>query len=147
MALKTVLSSLLVLAVCLVSSLSAGKFTITVRNEIDDKDDPICLKSVNVFIGKIEKISHLEGDPIGKEFNVTLDSPYVHITSIPTYLEKLTLEGKTLDYFSFGNSIRYFSFKVLLSAAANTRSIYAENLHCCDLPSNKGFSISSFLGY
>jgi hypothetical protein len=40
MALKTVLSSLLVLAVCLVSSLNAGKFTITVRNEIDPVPPP-----------------------------------------------------------------------------------------------------------
>jgi hypothetical protein len=142
MALKTVLSSLLVLAVCLVSSLNAGKFTITVRNEIDDKDDPICLKSVNVSIGKIEQISHLEGDPIGKEFNVTMSMPCVEIVYIPFYLEKLKNEGKVLDCFSFGNSIRLFSFEAFLSNAGTTSRIMAENLRCYYLPSNKGFVIS-----
>lgn len=133
MALKTVLSSLLVLAVCLVSSLNAGKFTITVRNEIDDKDDPICLKALDFTIGKVIESSCELDAPVGKEFKIKVDEPANHGLSYGDYLKYLEETGKKIDSITLGNGARLFMFTVALTPGVALYPVVMHNIRIVHL--------------
>lgn len=117
----------------------AGKFDVLIVNEIDDKDDPICLKAVNFTLGKVEDISHKIDEPIGKEFKIIVNMPTVPTPEYGDYLKKLSEEGKELDSLVLASKTR--KIKILLSDGRFIQPVDLENMSSSYLPSMKGIQL------
>ena len=136
---KKLLSALLVFAFM---SMAYAVFEVKVVNEIDDKDDPIKVKSFNFTIGKIKGSSHQEGEEIGEEFKVKVDLPSIQHMFPVDYFKSLEEDGKQLDSITLGNSTREFTFTLFLGTQIFLKPIVKENISVYALGSSRGFQIA-----
>lgn len=132
------------LLVCFISCLDvayAGRFEVTIINDIKDEEDPIRVKAVNFSIGQVEQISHWEGEEIGKEFKVKVNLPSIQHVFLHEYVQSIEAMGQELDSITLGNGTRKFIFTLLLGHGICLNPTVKDNINVSYLPSNKGFHI------
>ena len=119
----------------------AGRFPLTIVNEVPDGDDPIRLKSINMTIGTIEDLSCKEGDPIGKKLTMKIKTPSIQHMLPDAYIKSLHEQGKELDNITLSNASRAFTFSFMLACDIILLKQKEENIHAAYLPSAMGFNL------